>query len=248
MQLDWSPIRKELKRWNEQGLTLPIWWRDDDATESSGPLDQLIKLSEASNVPVHLAVIPRNATKDLAAIVTQTDALIPVVHGWAHKNHQPKGERRCEFGDARPVASRKEEAAEGLRRLRILMGDQVAAMFAPPWNHLPKDFAPELADLGYRVLSQANPRRVKEKAPGLLQINTHIDPLYWRPANHLSDPALLIDKMTNQLKQRRRGDADQSEPYGLLTHHLAHTPDVWEFCRQYWSELLEGPTELYRCS
>ncbi|SHG82588.1 polysaccharide deacetylase family protein [Cognatishimia maritima] len=246
MQPDWAPLRAELKKWHRKDLVLPVWWRDDDAIDLSENLDRLIALSDSVGVPVHLAVIPRNATQALADCIQETPYLIPVVHGWAHRNHQPAEDTKCEFGENRPIGDRREEAAEGLRRLERLLGDRVAPMFVPPWNRVPKAFHPVLAEIGYRALSTCFPRDQVEAAPGLTQINTHIDPLYWRPARLLSDPDLIVDRIVDLLKRRRQGKADNAEPFGLLTHHLVHDDRVWEFCRQYWRELLEGPVSLYR--
>lgn len=248
MQLDWTPVRDELAKWRRKDLTLPIWWRDDDATEPSAKLDRLIRQSERIGVPIHLAIIPREAGRELAARVGEADHIIPVVHGWSHTNHQPAEDKKCEFGVARSVALRREEASEGLRRLQTLMGQQVSPMFVPPWNRVPKEFLPELASSGYTSFSTCNPRAVVEPVPGLEQINTHIDPLYWRPSKGLSHPELIIEKLTNLLKRRRQGKDDNTEPFGLLTHHLAHGPRVWEFCNQYWQELLEGPVAIYRAT
>jgi len=246
MQLDWSPVRAELAKWRRKDLVLPVWWRDDDAIEPTANLELLMRQSEACDVPIHLATVPRNATKALAKLVQQHEVLIPVVHGWAHKNYEPSGAARCEFGDSRSVQVRREEAEEGLRRLRVLMGDRVVPMFVPPWNRVSDSFIAELPSLGYAALSTCHSRQTVEAAPGMQQINTHIDPLYWQPSKSMSHPELIIERLTRLLKQRRQGKVDNEEPLGLLTHHLVHGPEVWEFCRQYWLELMEGPVEVFR--
>lgn len=246
MQIDWTPVRDELEKWRRKNLTLPVWWRDDDAVKPTEQLERMIELSEQFNVPVHLATIPREATRALADLVSEHATLIPVVHGWSHTNHQPTGERSCEFGGARSIELRREEAAEGLRRLRILMGDRVAAMFVPPWNNVPQEFLPDLQELGFTSFSTCNPRKSAEPVPGLAQVNTHVDPLYWGPSKNLSNPELIVERIADLLKRRRQGKADNAEPFGLLTHHLAHQEQTWEFCRQYWEELLSGPAEIYR--
>lgn len=245
MNLDWTPLRVELDRWRRKGMQYPIWWRDDDAIRPTEALDELAVLSDTVGVPVHLAVIPRDATMGLAEYVRDRSNLRPVVHGWSHTNHQPAEKTRGEFGENRPIHIRCEEAGEGLRRLTEMFGDSMTPMFVPPWNRIPVSFLPELAQLGYKSVSTCHPRENVEAAEGLLQINTHIDPLYWRPSRGLSAPQLIIEKTERLLKKRRQGKLDNTEPFGLLTHHLAHTPDVWEFCRQFWLELTEGPFEIF---
>ncbi|MEE2945315.1 MAG: polysaccharide deacetylase family protein [Pseudomonadota bacterium] len=246
MQLDWTPVRQELARWHNEELTLPVWWRDDDAIEPTQQLEKLLELSAETGVPVHLAIIPREATKALAERIIGDANVVPVVHGWSHTNYQPKTETKCEFGNARPLEIRSEQAAEGLRRLQTLLGERVSAMFVPPWNRVPADFFPELGKIGFHSVSTCNPRASQELVPGLAQINTHIDPLYWRPSKKLSHPELIVEKTARLLKKRRQGKLDNTEPFGLLTHHLAHDDRAWEFCRQFWSELLEGPFEVFR--
>ncbi|MDC0738457.1 polysaccharide deacetylase family protein [Cognatishimia sp. SS12] len=246
LQIDWTPLRAELKRWHRKQLTLPVWWRDDDATAPSAALDHLIRLSEEVNIPVHLAVIPRDATPALAATLKGNDQMIPVVHGWAHANHEPEGENRCEFGLGAPLAQRQEQAAEGLRRLRGLMGATVAPMFVPPWNRVADDVLPHLPSLGFQSISGAHPNAQAAEIPDLAQINTHVDPLYWRPSRRLSEPQLLVDRCVRLLKRRRQGKTPNEPPFGLLTHHLVHDDRVWEFCRQFWLEMSEAPISRFR--
>jgi len=245
MRLDWSPLRAELSKWRRKNMTLPVWWRDDDAIEVTPHLERLVTRSEAIGVPIHLAIIPRDASKELAEFIKATGLIVPVVHGWSHTDHQPDADTNSEFGEARPRDIRCEEAGEGLRRLQRMMGDGVCPMFVPPWNRVGGDMLADLPALGYRYLSTCNPRDVEEPAAGLQVINTHIDPIYWRPSRQMSHPELVIEKMTNLLKKRRQGKSDNAEPFGLLTHHLAHSPKIWEFCRQYWMELLDGPVDIF---
>lgn len=245
MDLDWAPLREELSKWRSKDLRVPVWWRDDDAIRPTEALEQLTALSDEVEIPVHLAIIPRNAVPALADYVKEQPRLVPVVHGWSHTNHQRDEPTKGEFGENRPLADRKEEVGEGLRRLAAWFGDQTVPMFVPPWNRLPESFYQELPALGYKSLSTCHPREAVEAAPGLTQYNIHIDPLYWRPSRQLSEPQLIIEKTVRLLKQRRQEKADNTEPLGLLTHHLAHKPKVWEFCRQFWLELREGPIDVF---
>ena len=242
MQVDWTDVRDEFKKWRRHDLTLPVWWRDDDASEVS---DNLILLSEISSdfgVPVHLAVIPRDAKPSLQDFIAENQNITPVVHGWSHRNHQPADQRKCEFGDARNIGVQREEAAEGIRVLKRLFGDRMAPMFVPPWNNIGDAMVQELSGLGYSALSTCHARAAQEAAPGLTQINTHVDPIYWHPSKMLSHPELIVERLVRQLKNRRQGKEDNSEPFGLLTHHLVHNEDIWEFVRQFWSEMQDGPT------
>ena len=53
----------ELARWRAEGLSLPIWWRDDDAIAPTPALERLLALAEQFEAPLHLAVIPEPATR-----------------------------------------------------------------------------------------------------------------------------------------------------------------------------------------
>ena len=99
---DWNELDTELSRWHAAGLVLPLRWRDDDAMSHSADLERLAKVSARLELPVHLAVIPQGATPDLARYVAAQPHFLPVVHGWAHHNHAPTGEKKAEFGAHRP--------------------------------------------------------------------------------------------------------------------------------------------------
>jgi len=245
MGTDWKPLDQELQAWQDQGLTLPLWWRDDDAIEPTSQLDQLTSLSEKLNLPVHLAVIPRDATQALAHDLATSAQLIPVVHGWAHQNHAPQGEKKAEFGAHRPVAQALADAGRGLDTLRALLGEAVTPMFVPPWNRITDDITKGLAGLGYSSLSTFKPRTTPEAAAGLAQINTHLDPIHWKGSRSLVPPQQLLDQVTHQLNARRNGLADNAEPYGILTHHLVHDTAIWGFTEALLSRLLAGPAIVW---
>lgn len=244
-QMDWTPLRDEIAKWHRKGLTLPIWWRDDDATTDTAALDRLISLSKEVGVPVHLAVIPRHATPQLAKRLAALDHIHPIVHGWAHRNNARGRDERAEFTDARPSDLNREEATEALRLLQRLMPERVLPVFVPPWNHIDPLALNELPGAGYRVLSTCDARMQPEALPGLTQINTHLDPIAWREDTRLHDADYLMEKLVTSLKRRRQGKDDNSEPFGLLTHHLAMEEEVWDFTRQFWSEILSAPHEIF---
>jgi hypothetical protein len=245
MTPDWSPLDLELARWRAAGLCLPLWWRDDDAVVPSPALDRLTALARALEIPVHLAVIPHGAARELADYVRATTHLIPVVHGWAHRNHAPGGDKRAEFSANRPLADMRGEAAQGLARLSDLFADRLAPIFVPPWNRIAPQFATELAGLGYRALSTFTPRQSPFAAPGLARINTHLDPINWKAGRGLAPSETLITQVTRQLADRRTGRADNAEPYGILTHHLAHDDAIWAFTDALISRLMSGPCRLW---
>lgn len=245
MTPDWTPLDTELARWTDAGLTLPIWWRDDDAVAQTPALDQLSALSDACHVPVHLAVIPSRADATLADHVRAHPQLVPMVHGWAHTSHAPEGQKKAEFGAHRPLADMQDEARQGLARLTALFGASLRPVFVPPWNRISPDLLPALPGLGYTMLSTFTPRAAPQAAPGLTQINCHLDPIAWHGGRSLADPDGLIRQMAAQISDRRMGTADNSEPYGILTHHLVHDAAIWEFTQTLLTRLAVGPTRIW---
>ncbi|CUH88936.1 putative glycosyl transferase [Phaeobacter sp. CECT 5382] len=245
-QIDWSSLDLELTAWQDAGLTLPLWWRDDDAIAPTGALDQLSALSRKLGLPVHLAVIPKEATLSLAQYVQQHPELIPVVHGWAHQNQAPEGEKKCEFAAQRPVEDSLAEIEQGLASLSVLFGDALLPIFVPPWNRIAPTLLPWMAGVGYTALSTFTPRRLAKAAPGLEQINTHLDPIDWKGSRSLVPPARLIAQVSDQLRDRRLGRANNAEPYGILTHHLVHDPAIWQFTEALVARLIQGPGQVWK--
>ena len=205
----------------------------------------LTKLSETLGLPVHLAIIPRDADGELAQYVARHTALVPVVHGWAHLDHAPKDEKKSEFRLHRPMGEIIGDAHLGLQHLRGVFGDRVSPMFVPPWNRIAPEVVQQLPGLGYRFLSTATPRKTAKPAPELEQINTHLDPIDWRGTRGLADPDMLIVKTAQMLRDRREGQTDNTEPFGVLTHHLVHDQDIWTFTEILLQKLMAGPSYVW---
>ncbi len=236
MTPDWSSLHRELALLRKDGMALPLWWRDDDAVAPTSALDRLLEMSDHLGVPVHLAVIPAQATTDLAAHVAATDT-VALVHGWTHENHAPEGTKKAEFGH--PREGSVQEAAKALARMHVLFGDQLLPMFVPPWNRIDAHVSASLADQGYHALSTYTPRRARMN-DGLVQINTHIDPIQWRGGGGLVPPQDIITGIARNLRARRRSESDAAEPLGFLSHHLVHDAAVWDFTQACLSTLLDG--------
>lgn len=238
MKVDWAELRQELAVWRAQGRALPIWWRDDDAVAVTPALEQLLGLAETLEVPVHLAIIPAMAEADLAARLRAHPLAVPMVHGWAHLNHAPAGAKKAEFGH--PRADATAELALGLARMNTLFPVDNISFFVPPWNRIDHGLISVLPAAGYAGLSTFTPRTATYPAEGLLQINTHLDPIFWRNGGGLVPPDQLITRLVKLLRDRREGHTDEAEPLGILTHHLVHDPAIWNFTKACLTELLNG--------
>lgn len=240
MMADWTALEAELAAWGQSDLSLPLWWRDDDAIEPTLALGQLSDMADRLGLPVHLAIIPAFVQNSLVDMVSD-HPLIPIVHGWSHHSHASEDQKKAEYPANRRLADMTDEVAKSLAALIDLFGDELCPIFVPPWNRISSELIAELPTVGYKVLSTFTPRKAQIAAPGLIQINTHLDPIAWHDGKSLIDPAALIDQVTHQLTDRRTGTADNDEPYGILTHHLVHDADIWEFTEQLISRLLRGP-------
>lgn len=239
--VNWAPLRSELQQWRADGLTLPVWWRDDDAIEPTPQLERMAALSSDLGIPVHLAVIPGLAKRELVPCVQSLGVFRPVVHGWRHINHGPRRGPASEFWHGHFISTYR--AKKGLRRMRELFGDALLPVFVAPWNHVSPSLHSSFAALGYRAMSTIGPRPRRMACPGLVQINAHIDPVDWARQRRLVDPEEIITSLTAHLQDRRAGRCDATEPLGLMTHHLVHDDEIWDFCAALLTELLSGPCQ-----
>lgn len=233
---DWSPVRRALAQCRRANIAVPVWWRDDDAIEMTSALAQLTKMSERTRVPVHLAIIPAHVHPGLREAI-DPECIFPVVHGWAHADHSVPGTKKNEFLTDRPDALR--EAQAGLDKMVDLFGADLRRMFVPPWNRINPNVTQGLAEQGYEVLSTYRPRSSPTTA-GVSIVNTHVDPIWWSGTRDLVEPDVLIAGIATQLTDRAEGRADHTEPFGLLTHHLVHSPEIWSFTEAFWNEMRSG--------
>ena len=224
-----APFIAELALWRDLGLVLPLWWRDDDATAPTPVLERLLALAAGFRAPFHLAIVPEPAVGDLADRLRDVPNAFALPHGWRHRNHAPPDEKKAEFGTHRPVEIMLDEITQGWRRIEGMFGSQALPIFTPPWNRATPAVLGGLSGTGLRAISTFLPRRAKYAAENLLQVNTHFDPVDWRGGRGLLDPTRISTHLVVQLTDRREKRADNSEPFGLLTHHLVHDESIWSF-------------------
>jgi len=223
---EWTALEAELDLWAEAGRVASFWWRDDDATDVTPPLERLLRLKDSTRTPLTLAVIPGLATEALASRLDGSPGLTVVQHGFAHRNHAPAGEKKCEFPASRPLQQRIDDLRAGEKSLGTLFPRRLRVL-VPPWNRI-ADMAGDLATMGFIALSGFGLRRHPFAAPGLIQLNTHIDPVDWRGGDVTSGCRTALKQAVLCL-QRQRGDVALQQPLGLLTHHLRHDDTGWDF-------------------
>lgn len=206
-----------------------FWLRDDDATTPTEALDRLLSLSERHAVPLALAAIPAQAEPILARHLAGRRNVRVLVHGWAHTNHAPSGQKKQELGAHRPAPIVLGELAEGLSRIVDMFGDQARPVLVPPWNRVDASLLPSLPGLGFAALSVFGPSR---PAP-LPLVNSTVDIIDWHGTRGCRDHADLAAEIAAQLEARL---TDPSlPPVGILTHHLVHDEAAWSFLERLFA-------------
>lgn len=237
----WSILADELARWGDTGLIADLWWRDDDAVADTPALRRLLAVAE---VPVALAVIPADLQPNLIAALIGRPAGAAVValqHGFSHQNHEPAGRKKAELGAARDSTLVLADLAAGVKIMAETFGAAALPVLTPPWNRIAPEIITRLSNLGFRGLSTHLPRRLAVPAPGLLQVNTHVDIIDWHAGRGFIGPDRTLALIAGHLRARRLGEVDRAEPSGLLTHHLVQDEASWSFLRRLQDWLSDYP-------
>jgi hypothetical protein len=235
--MDWSSLDLALDRAQDQGRPIRFWWRDDDAVADTPQLDRLLGLAKRYEAGIGLAVIPANIEASLAARLVDEPKAFALVHGWSHANHASAGEKKAEFGAHRALDIMAAQAERSLHLAKDRLGAKLLPVFVPPWNRISRELIPHLPHLGLQGLSTFRDRTAAYPAAGLVQINTHIDPIDWHGTRSLADPALIVGSLAKAVERRISSDADADEPIGLLTHHLVHDDVIWTLCERLIAHL-----------
>jgi len=230
MNAAWRAFTGELARWQEAGRAIEFWWRDDDAAKPTPALTRLLALAQASGTPLALAVIPHQAEAEIFARLDPGVAVLQ--HGSDHRNRAAAGEKKTEYPAAETAAAAVARLVAARSRLSALAGPRLLPVLAPPWNRLPKTHAPQLAAAGFRGLSQYGVRAAMQLAPGLAQVNTHVDLIDWRGQRGFAGEEAVLAAAVKHLAAKREGRADPLEATGWLSHHAVHDEAAWNFLEQ----------------
>jgi len=228
-QQAWQWLERELERWSAAGLRANFWWRDDDASDTSAALEQLLRLGLDRQVPLALAVIPARLKPGLAKRLLDQSLVTVLQHGYAHDNHAAAGQRKLELGGVRQHDAILNDLKLGQQTLTRQFGDRFVAALVPPWNRIDGELIEALPELGFCGISTMKARRAAHPVPGLLQANTHLDPINWRHAGGFLGVYPAIAILVQHLIARRSGYRDIEEPTGILSHHLVQNDATWRF-------------------
>jgi len=223
--MSWSALDDELARWRGAGGVPDFWWRDDDAAAPSVPLARLLKLAEQSGVPLALAVVPLTSVPELFSGLRAS----VLMHGTDHRNRAGPGDKKTEFAAAETDAAAIERLSVARKRLAEHAGACFLPVLAPPWNRFKRALAARLPEAGLHGLSGYGPRDSAHAAPGVAQVNTHVDIIDWRGTRGFVGEEAALRAAVEHLAARRSGRADHAEPTGWLTHHALHDAAAWLF-------------------
>jgi hypothetical protein len=218
MTAAWDRVRRELDVWTKEKLAAQFWWRDDDAQDVSDELKRMLAVAERFDVAIGLSVIPAKLKTRLVGALERSRHAQVLVHGFAHENHAPARLKKRELG-ARPLDDIVRDLERGMTLSRDAFGKRMLPVLVPPWNRIAPAAVLRLPGLGFRGLSTWKPRERPKPAPGLLQVNTHLDVIDWRRGRIVKDEGLIAGLLLRKLRWRRESRARASEPLGLLTHH-----------------------------
>jgi hypothetical protein len=223
--MNWSELEDELARRRDAGRPVQFWWRDDDAGAVLPALKQLLALSSKNQIPLALAVVPEAAESELFRMLH--DRVTVLQHGTDHRNRAAPGEKKTEYPAAEPVEAALARISDGFGRLRTFAGKRFFPVLAPPWNRIPKELLKKLPAIGIRGVSGYGGRARVEPAPGLRQVNTHVDIVAWqqdkRFVGEAEALALALKGLSNE------------EPLGWLTHHAVHDAAAWKFLERLFT-------------
>jgi hypothetical protein len=237
----WLWLGRELDAWADTGKSADFWWRDDDATGPGGSLDRLVGLSYNWDAPLALAVIPSRLEPELVDFLQNRTLITVLQHGYAHENHAAHGQRKLELGGSRASAKTVADLQRGYHILEQHFADRFKPVLVPPWNRIDGQVVTRLSEIGFAGISTMKVRRNAYPAPGLLQVNTHLDPVNWRHQGGFIGVYPAIAILIQHLQARRTGYRDIDEPTGILTHHLVQNEAVWHFLEDLLQFLSNHP-------
>lgn len=236
----WNELDRELDAWRQNGCRAELWWRDDDAERPGDALYRLLRLSKAYDVPLGIAVSPALADPALGRAVGTEFECIVLQHGYAHVNHAPMRQKKSELGDHRPLDVVGSELIDGLDRMQQLFGDHFLPVMVPPWNRAADTVVAELSKLGFTGISEYL-LRTHALDHGLVRCNTHVDIINWRNNETFVGIESALELLLTHLRKKRDGLIDPGEPTGLLTHHLRHDEQSWDFIDQLLARTTAHP-------
>ena len=228
---DWDDFAAELDAWQRDGHIVTFWWRDDDATRTTEPLERLLSISASIGVPISLAVIPRDVDDSLVRTLNARPDAAVLQHGFAHANHAPGEDRQEEYGPHRPRDVMLDEMAEGWRRLERFEG-RLPVMVAP-WNRMDEGLVPDLPAAGLAAVSTWGPGTVRRRRPASNGPTSTSISWIGTALAASSAMARCLTNCSRILSPDALTPATPASPPGLMTHHSFHDEGCWDFIERF---------------
>lgn len=244
MNAAWRGFADELARWRDAGRVAEFWWRDDDAARPAPALSRLLALAQRTSTPLALAVIPLQAGKEPFENIGPGVSILQ--HGTDHRNRAGAGEKKTEFPESEPSQDALARLAAAREQLEAWAHARFVPVLAPPWNRLPEALAPKLGAAGLRGLTRYGIRVAAEVAPGVAQVNTHVDLIAWRAGRGFAGEEAVLEAAVRHLAAKRQGRADAAEATGWLSHHAVHDEAAWTFLERLFETAREAPGLRWR--
>ncbi|WP_257098728.1 polysaccharide deacetylase family protein [Pseudovibrio flavus] len=238
-----SFLQEQLDWFGERNCTLSFWLRDDDAALVKPKLEQLCTLTAHHNIPLCLAVIPKQVGEELPAYLKAFPQVSVAQHGWQHINHQQKsiGEKAAEFGTRRDIPDALGELEKGRAKLEALFAETFLPFLVPPWNRIDSALAQQLPKVSITGISTFN--WTAARYPALLQVQSHIDIIKWKKQKRFIGWQAAQDRFALQMARRK---ASPFEPIGILTHHLDHDDGCWGFLEALFAATNDHPAARWQ--
>ena len=237
--MSWDALTRLLDDYAAQNRRALFWWRDDDAATPTPELQRLLDLRREYALPLALAAIPAQADAALVDLLRADPDVAVLQHGFAHGNYAAPGEKKSEFPGNRPAADSLADLRQGREILRTLFGPRLRPVLVPPWNRIAPALLPHLPRLGLHGLSGFKARADLWAAPGLMQVNTHLDPVHWKAGGGFIGLPAALDTVLLHLRN------NSDEPLGLLTHHARHDAETWDFIAALLAKTRTHPGALW---
>lgn len=191
---------------DQRSTPIDVFFRDDDAGWAMPELAAMLELFSRCACPVDLAVIPAALDHPLADELNRwrdgNSSIGLHQHGYAHVNHEPAAQKKCEFGSARPLDRQCADIMIGRARLADLLGD-TDAIFTPPWNRCAPPLLARLVEMDFALFSDDD---AADGCDGLTQLPVTLD---W-------DRARREERLESTLVEQM---ANPDGRVGIMLHH-----------------------------
>ncbi len=205
-----EPITQAL---DKAATPIHFFFRNDDAGWADQELFQLLDCFLNTEIPIDLAVIPREITAHKQYLYRKFHDNHNLIgfhqHGYNHQNHQEQG-RKCEFGSDRTFQQQWIDIKAGQDTLNDYFSGYFDPIFTPPWNRCTQETVDALIDLGFKVLSRDNTTQVLN-CNGLDELPINIDWFKKHKGKRLT-PTELGTVIGSAMSKN-------NVPVGIMLHH-----------------------------